>query len=336
MMTIQEIEAACGASQQLDFSRHSMEVYDLPLKKTFYPLGFPVEVRTNSSEVLELEQEAWGAFDQHHDTPPIISEVHVVEDGSTECPPKPTHRIMLPFIVAVADSNNYTVVDFERNRAYTSISRTTLRYPLYAKHVFLGNPGCCIATRYSTPIHGGCVSLDGRGVLLCGDSGAGKSTLSYACARAGWTFTSDDGSYLTNYQNAFQVTGEYYKVRFRPTAADLFPEIQGLELTPRFEGKPSIELPTINATPHIKCAQTAQVNFIIFINRHCGGPPALLPYCKNVARNAMRQTLYGLPETLAVQYAMIERLLELDVLELRYTDLDWAIERLEKLVREGR
>jgi hypothetical protein len=50
----------------------------------------------------------------------------------------------------------------------------------------------------------------------------------------------------------------------------------------------------------------------------------------------MRQTLYGLPETQAAQYAMIERLLELDVLELRYTDLDWAIERLQKLVREGR
>jgi hypothetical protein len=336
MMTIQEIEAACGKSQQLDFSRHTIEVYDLPLKKTFYPLGFPVDVRTNSSEVLELQQEAWGAFDQRHDTAPIIAEVHVVEDGSTECPPKPTHRIMLPFITAIADGNNYTIVDLERNRTYTSISRATLRYPLYAKHVFLGSPACCIATRYATPIHGGCVSLDGRGVLLCGDSGAGKSTLSYACARAGWTFTSDDGSYLTNNHNAFQVTGEYYKVRFRPTAADLFSEIQGLELTPRMEGKPSIELPTINVTPHIKCAQTAQVNFIVFLNRHAGGPPALLPYCKTVARYAMRQTLYGLPETRALQYAMIERLLELDVLELRYTDLDWAIERLQKLVQEGR
>ena len=91
-MTIQEIEAACGASRQLDFSRHSQQVYDLPLTKTFYPLGFPVEVRTNSSEVLELQQEAWGAFDQHHDTPPIISEVHVIEDDSTECPPKPMYR----------------------------------------------------------------------------------------------------------------------------------------------------------------------------------------------------------------------------------------------------
>jgi hypothetical protein len=100
-------------------------------------------------------------------------------------------------------------------------------------------------------------------------------------------------------------------------------------------GKPSIELPT-SSMPHIVCSQTANVNFIVFINRHLGGPQALVPYRKDVARYAMRQTLYGLPETLAVQYATIERLLELDVFELCYTDLDWATERLQKLVREGR
>ncbi len=335
MMTIKEIEAACDASQSLDFSKHSQEVYDLPLSRTFYPLGFPVEVRTNSAEVLELQEEMWGAFEKKHDTVPILSNVHIVEAGPTRFPPAPVFRIMLPYIVAVADGNNYSIVDFERNKTNISISREVLRNKLYAKHFFLGNAVCCIATQYTTPVHGGCVSLDGRGILLCGDSGAGKSTLSYACARAGWTYTSDDGSFLTNDRHDLQVTGEYYKVRFRPTAAELFPEVRELDLTPRAEGKPSIELLT-NATSHIVCSQTAHVNFIVFINRHTGGPQALIPYRKDVARYAMRQTLYGLPETQAVQYAVIERLLALDVLELRYTDLDWAIDRLQKLVREGR
>jgi hypothetical protein len=44
---------------------------------------------------------------------------------------------------------------------------------------------------------------------------------------------------------------------------------------------------------------------------------------------------YGGAESLAAQYREIERLLKVDVLELRYTEMDWAIRRLEKLAREG-
>jgi len=41
-------------------------------------------------------------------------------------------------------------------------------------------------------------------------------------------------------------------------------------------------------------------------------------------------------ELLALQYRAIERLLTADVFELRYTDLNWAVDRLRALVREGR
>jgi hypothetical protein len=50
----------------------------------------------------------------------------------------------------------------------------------------------------------------------------------------------------------------------------------------------------------------------------------------------MHQGLYGTPEMLAPQYESIERLLTADVLELRYTEIAWAVERLGTLAREGR
>ena len=51
----------------------------------------------------------------------------------------------------------------------------------------------------------------------------------------------------------------------------------------------------------------------------------------------MQQILFGTPETKAKQFAEIDRLLTAEVLELRYGEsLDWAVERLERLVREGR
>ena len=50
----------------------------------------------------------------------------------------------------------------------------------------------------------------------------------------------------------------------------------------------------------------------------------------------MRQALYGSPESLAVQYEAIDHLLKAEVFELRYDDIDCAIDRLQLLVREGR
>ena len=67
--------------------------------------------------------ELWGSFEKQHNTEPIRSDVHVVEDSATECPPAPVFRIMLPLVIAVADGNNYSIVNLERNRAQISISR---------------------------------------------------------------------------------------------------------------------------------------------------------------------------------------------------------------------
>ena len=335
MFTIEDLESACDAPQPVQLPRHEIEAPELSIQTMFYPFGFPVEVKTNSDRVLEQMREIWGKFERQHDTEPIRCDVQLVESDSMECPPEPTYRIMLPLIMCVADANNYSVVDLERCRTNITISRTALRHPLYAQYFLLGTAVCCVATRYTTPVHAGCVALDGRGVLLCGDSGAGKSTLSYACARAGWSYVSDDGSFLLNGGTNRIVAGNCYQVRFRPTAATLFPEIAGLDITPRAAGKPSIELSTTSMT-HIRTMQTTRVDFIVFLNRRSGDPPRLVPYRKDVARQFMRQSLYGSAESLAAQYAAIERLLAAEVFELRYSELDWAVDRLRTLARVGR
>lgn len=336
MLTLKQIESAVDALQPLDFSMHREEAFDLPLNEMFYPLGFPMMLRTNSNQVLEMAFEQWRMFEKRHNTEPVRVYMCVTEDGSIECPPPPKIRFIWPLLLTLADPDNYMISEMDQNRTQIVVTKGAMAHKRFVRSLFLAAaPGPHLSVRHVTPVHSGCVALDGRGVLLCGDSGAGKSTLSYACARVGWTYVSDDASFLLNHESDRTVMGACDQVRFRPTAADLFPELQGHEITPRLVGKPSIELPTA-LFPNMVCAQTARVDFIVYLNRHSGGPPELRPYSKDVARHAMRQTLFGTPKSLAVGYEAIERLLTLDVLELRYSDLDWAIDRLQRLVREGR
>ena len=334
-MTIAEIESACDASVLLDFSRHGLEAPELSCREMFFPLGFPTELRTNSSEILTQARNLWPILEKRFNTEPIRVDVHVVESDSTECPPTPVFRFMYPLSISVADSNNYKIGHLDRNTTQITISRATERHTSYLGYFFLGfAPHDHIESRYTVPVHAGCVARNGRGVLLCGDSGAGKSSLSYSCARAGWTYVSDDASDLLIEGNDRLVIGNCHQVRFRPSAVDLFPELEGLEITPRAVGKPSMEMPT-GSVPEMVCAQSAQVDFVVFLNRRLPGPPELVPYRIDVARYFMRQVLFGSAKTLAVQYAALERLLTAQVVELRYSDLDWAVHRLETLVREG-
>jgi hypothetical protein len=336
MLTLGEIESACDASLPLDFSRHELEGDELQLRRTFFPFGFPTEIRTNSAEILAHLEEMWGAFEKRFDTEPARAEIRVVESDSRECPPAPRYRIERPLFVGMADRDNYCIADLSRSRTWITVSSTALRFKPYLRFFFLEcTAGIHVCARYTTPIHGGCVVFEGRGVLLCGDSGAGKSTLSYACARAGWNYVSDDASFLLNYGTQRLVTGNCYQVRFRPTAAALFPEIAGLDTTPRAAGKPSIELPTA-PMQHISRMQSTNVDFIVFLNRRAEGDPDLVPYRRDVARQYMRQLTISSDESRPLQYAAIERLLTAEVFELRYAELDWAIERLQRLVREGR
>ena len=334
MLWTEPIEREDEPAEGSFLPKRMLEPPKLLLRAIYYPLGFPVEVRTNSEEVLEQFAQLWGMFGKLRDTKPIQCDVQCVNDAAWECPPTPSYRLMLPLVTSIANAENYCIADLERAEAKICVSRSALLHPAYARYFLLGVPACCIATCHATSVHAGCVSLNGRGILLCGDSGAGKSTLAYACARAGFAYTSDDGTYILDEGAERLVTGNCYQVRFRPAAARLFDELRDCEITPRAVGKPSIELPT-SPMAHLTCAQTARVEYIVFLNRNAAGPAKLVPFSRGSARESMRQVLYGPAESLARQYQAIERLLEAEFLELRYTDLDSAVNELRSLA-DGR
>jgi predicted ATPase len=75
-------------------------------------------------------------------------------------------------------------------------------------------------------LHAGCVSDGEKGILLCGASGGGKSTLTYALARAGFAFLSDDGVFLRRAGSGIEVFSWPEKLKLDRTSCSFFEELR--------------------------------------------------------------------------------------------------------------
>jgi hypothetical protein len=75
------------------------------------------------------------------------------------------------------------------------------------------------ATPWSA-VHGGCVGLNGRCLLLAGKGKSGKTTASLSCARAGWNYAGDD--YVFANTETGDVEPLFATARLRTAAMDEF------------------------------------------------------------------------------------------------------------------
>jgi hypothetical protein len=336
LLSVKQLKDAWLRSETVEFGDPIKAHAKLERHAMFYPLGFPVSVMTNSQAVLDVAQEAWGSFAHRFDTKPVRLKVAVAEDKSRVCPPTPVCRMRDHMMTNVADEENFAVTDFSMLLSSIWATEAAVRHRDYFRYFFLDSTALgCISSAHATAIHAGCVALDDDGVLLCGDSGAGKTTLSYACARAGWTYVTDDGSYLVHGEPDRLIAGNCHLVRFRPSAEALFPQLRGREVMRRAGvGKPSVELP-IDAGGAIRTSPTAKARFMVFLSRSAGWKE-LAPFPRAVARMCLWQTVQCVPYETAHHLEAIDALLNVEMFELRYDSLDWAVERLKHLVREGR
>jgi hypothetical protein len=313
-----------------------LSYFRLPLRGAYYPLGFALEIATNSSEVLAAAEESWGGFHQEFSELPLRLEIGVMADGSRDCPPPPGCRSRGNLLTIVADAGNFCVCDLSRGFAFAWLTQSAAADRAYLRYYFLeAAVSTLLEALYLTPLHAACVQNGGRGVLLCGESGAGKSSLAFACARNGWTFLSDDSSAIVRKRRGRIVVGNPCQMRFRESAVELFPELKEQRVTPRATGKMAIELATA-ILPEIATQAECQVDYIVFLNRREPAPPSFLSVPKEIAWQYFQQYMcFGEDEVHQAQTASIHDLLTAKVFEMRYQDLDWAVERLGMLVREG-
>jgi hypothetical protein len=307
---------------------------ELPLRRTFYPLGFAVEIITNEPYVLKAASDSFGHRRLRRGPLDLQIRIGVSEGGGSKCPPEPTRREYNHLYSLVADNDNQALLDLKTCTSFIWLNRSALKNPLYFRYNFLEKVVyLLLGASVVTDLHAACVSKDGKGILLCGDSGAGKSTLAYGCARAGWTYTSDDTSYLINDSDVPRVIGHAHKLRFRPTAQSLFPELEHFDITPRMEGKPSIEV-SVSAFPHLQTAPETNIHSIVYLRRQPSGRSRLTPLPTGTATQRTCQDLFSAGEIRAKHEKILENLSNIPTYELQYCDLQDAVAALDLLTLE--
>jgi hypothetical protein len=304
---------------------------DLPLRRTFYPLGFAVEIITNHPDVLEAANESFGHRRLRRGGAALQVRIGISEGEDLECPPEPVRREYSHLYSLVADSENQALLDLKTCTSFVWLNTSALKSRLYLRYNFLEKVVyLLLGASVVTDLHAACIGKNGKGILLCGESGAGKSTLAYACARAGWTYTSDDTSYLINDSDVPRVIGHSHRMRFRPAAKTLFPELAGHNLTPRLEGKASIEVP-VSEFPQIATTSETRVHAIVYLSRHPSASGRLVRLPEGTATERMGKDLYSAGEIRAKHESILQSLSGVPTFVLHYCEFDQAIQQLDRL-----
>ena len=304
---------------------------------TFYPYGFPVRIRSNSVIVIEAADRSWGTYRCRYHQFPLDIRLTLSESNSPGCVEPPTFRSQGHLLSIVADRENFASLDLNAGFAFGWATQATAQNQEYLRQCLLDvmiYP--LLEVKHLITLHAACVVHRGKGILLAGNSGAGKSSLSYACARRAWTFVSDDASAFRRSASIPMVIGHPQKFRFREPVGELFPEFRNLKSTIRAYGKPTIEVRT-QAIEHIRSAEESPVDAIVFLNRpaYKSGPPALVPISRKDAWKRLCFSVWAVQiPAFEERLIALERLIAVPTYEIRYSELDPAIDLLERFVEE--
>ena len=309
-----------------------MQRAPLPHRAEFHPLGFAVELSTNSPDVLRAAEASWGGWTRAFNHAPLDMRVLVHGDGSVPAM-MPVYRAQRHLFTITADHANFGICDLERGYCFSCVTPAVASDAYFRHHLLDMMAYFTIDHLYATILHAGCVARNGRGVLLCGDAGAGKSCLAYACMKRGWTLLSDDFSAIVRERRDRMIIGKPERIRFRPEAVALFPELADLPHKLLQNGKQMFDFRT-GAQPDVHTARCCRAEKIVFLDRRPSGGAELIPMrpAEALARLEFDRPYWD-PPVFDEHRENIQALLARGVEFLRYSDFDGAIRILESLVR---
>jgi hypothetical protein len=235
-----------------------------------------------------------------------------VNESSTQPIESPHFRGLRHVVTASFGIGNLFIFDILRCRVSASISAIAAKDVRFWREklipISLGVLGAAMGL---VPMHCACLEKDGDGLLIAGLSGAGKSTLSVALSQNGFSYVSDDWTYMSRQSTSLLAFGTAAPVKLLPDATNHFPNLARYDLQRSMNGELAYEVDITEAfSVHVEKA--CEPRWLIFLERTSYSEVQFVPVASDLARSYLDSSVERLPIELSEASAM--RDLTLDVI----------------------
>jgi hypothetical protein len=274
----------------------------LPLIGRFLVAGAAWEIATNFQEILTIME----ALSQRAENEFAASDLNLflnVDFTVTNRDPgfHPHFRALDHLFYANYGPEDSMLVDQRRRRVVGSLSASTASDLDYWKRVILpcmsGITSACVGI---TPIHCACVVKNRFGLLLHGESGAGKSTLALSLSLNGFSYLSDDCTYVSASEEQLQCWGSTAPLKLLPDSTKYFPELAELSLCESLNGEAAYEIDPTTVFG-VETTTSCIPRWIIFLERTLQSKPTFHKVTREEAARRLASDLECLPDCLAEQ-----------------------------------
>ena len=203
----------------------------LPFRTDFAIAGAHCLLSTNSHEILQAATH-WQPPTKQSVIPSFEMDV-IVDAAMDKGPDRATHfRGLRHLVFAFLPPRSFVTYDLQRRRVHAVLSTAAAREQSFWNTLLLPiTIGVLGTTVGVVPLHSACLERNGSGLLVAGVSGAGKSTLATALAHRGFSFISDDWTFVSNKPSGLVAHGLSSPIKLLPDTVLFFPRLR--EFTPR-------------------------------------------------------------------------------------------------------
>ncbi len=283
-------------------SRIAGPAHNLPLAARFLVAGSVWDLRSNSEEILQDMQETFDQVDGEQQAD-LHLRFHV--DFSVSNAPRwstPHFRALDHLYYATYGPCDSMLADQLNRRVIGSFSPALSRDVLYWKQtvlpILLGIVSASIGV---TPVHCACVVKAGSGLLLGGESGAGKSTTALSLARNGFSYLSDDCTYLSRTGAEMRAWGLPTLVKLLPEAVRHFPGLVSPDPVLTLNGEWALNVDPTEISNVERCLDCAP-RWLVFLERKVDSPSVIKPLSSTEAASRLVSDLERMPPILFNQY----------------------------------
>ena len=291
----------------------------------FNPIGTAIRVESNHEAVIQAAHETFGGYGKPELGEPPKFHLRVCVDPVLRAAPpwpKASFRSLSHLVHIACGDANFAVADVNTGTCIGFVTEAMAKDSSFFRSTFLDCLFYVLAVHhFYTPVHCSGVVTGGRGVLICGTSGMGKSTLAYACARSGMQILCDDVVHLriNPANNELCLWGKPWFLRLQTEAAELFPELNGLQPRLRSDHEWYLEIDVESRFPG-GTAVSCQPEALVFLDRRPDQPTRLHPLdATTVLERLKRDIFLSETEILERHQYTLQRLLKTMAYTLNYS-----------------